>query len=49
MEYLNNNGTYNQKNVTPWEVAASDSFVEDSYSESNHYEEQKNNKAKKRY
>ena len=35
MEYINNNGvTLNEKNITPWDVAASDTFIEDSNSDS---------------
>jgi hypothetical protein len=42
MKYLNSNtGIINGKNITPWEVAASDSFIEDSNSESNHHEEKR--------
>jgi hypothetical protein len=46
MEYLNSNtGIINEKNITPWNVADGDSFIEDSNSESNHNEEKKYNKA----
>jgi hypothetical protein len=50
MEYLNsNNGIINEKNITPWNVADSDSFIEDSNSDNNHQEDKKNKKAYKRY
>ncbi len=46
MEYLNGNtGTVNEKNITPWNVADTDSFIEDSNSESNNKEEKKYKKA----
>jgi hypothetical protein len=50
MEYLNGDtGNINEKNITPWNIGDSDSLIEDSNSESNHYEEKKHNKARKRY
>ena len=46
MEYLNGNtGISNEKNITPWNVADTDSFIEDSNSESNNKEEKKYKKA----
>jgi hypothetical protein len=46
MEYLNGNtGIVNEKNITPWNVADTDSFIEDSNSESYNKEEKKYKKA----
>ena len=46
MEYLNGNTSIiNEKNITPWNVADTDSFIEDSNSESNNKEEKKYKKA----